>query len=164
MSYSNTLTRGRIPTGELSRIEAMTRAEDYWEKLLQAEPATECDSTESEVMPDGRAPRRTGLPPWRFPWGPLAIPGALENSTTFKSIIAAIGMTLILGMAGIAKAQQETMPDHFEASYVEYNAARSTVRSKPARRVRSSGRRSGQSASGRQPSERPHPKQVIARR
>jgi len=75
MSNSNGLKHGRMPTGELNLIEAMTRAEEFWRKVLQPDPATGYDPTESELVPDGRAPHCAWPPLWRFPWGPSDAPG-----------------------------------------------------------------------------------------
>lgn len=71
MPYDNNLTRGRIPTGELNLIEAMTGAEDFWGRVLQPDPTRGYDPAESELIADGRGPYCAWPPLWRFPWEPL---------------------------------------------------------------------------------------------
>jgi hypothetical protein len=75
VSSDNSLTHGRIPTGELNLIEAMTRAEEFWERVLQADQATGYNPPESEPAPASRGPLLAWPPLWRFPWEPSETPG-----------------------------------------------------------------------------------------
>jgi hypothetical protein len=122
----------------LNLIDSMTQAEDFWSRLLRVDPATGYDPTESELIPDGRAPHCAWPPLWKLPWESAAMPdtpGRLSSVTgalpiragrapAFKSIIVAALMALVLGRASIAKAHQEMAPDHYQSFGFELNVAR----------------------------------------
>ena len=58
---------GRV---KLNLIEAMTQAEDFWSRVLQADAASGYDLTESNAGGDGSEPLLARPPLWRFPWQP----------------------------------------------------------------------------------------------
>jgi hypothetical protein len=162
MSNSNNATDRRVTRGELDLIEAITRADDFWRRLLRAKPATGYDPTESELVADGIWDSSQG----NFHSGGQAQyrPREPKNGRGLKSIIVVAMMALVLSTANLAKAQQEIGPDHFEASSFEINLARNVALKRSPRGSKGAGRRSGQHASVRHASQRPARKEITVKR
>jgi hypothetical protein len=159
MFYSNQMTLGAAlraailglhPNGlskDCHLSETITRFIECWRKFLGGGQEENSSPTDSE------APNDQGfycpLPPlWRFPWeqseeprlaprlsfvtGALAARPYLRRA---KALVLVIMMALVLGMAGVACAQQEVAPDHFDQTSL-YAPARNVGSEKLQQRVK----------------------------
>jgi hypothetical protein len=165
MFYSNSIAHGPTLAKDLSLIDSMKRFVESWRRFLRAGQVKNPKPREPEVRPNGEG-AYCPLPPFRnFPWeqnGPGAprrlsfVSGALAvrpHLRQARCTVLAVMMALVLGVAGIARAQQEVAPDHYE-ELPQYTPARMVAHNR-SRVTRVAGHRSRLTARAHRPGQGP---------
>jgi hypothetical protein len=146
----------RLPFSDVGPVVEVALA------MAGSRPAQDYNPPETEVEPNDEGSYCPLPPLWRFPWeqseGPRParmlsfVSGALAVRRHFRQARSAalvVMIALVLGMAGVAQAQQEVAPDHFDndATYVlPHKATRNVTRKKSRRAKKIANHRSGLNA------------------